>query len=64
MAKDRYFYTKKSETEKEKYTIARLPKFPVKSTDLYVFSREDDRLRIPLPIDDLLKKLKKAEEDK
>ena len=44
MAKDRYYYTKKSETEKERYSIARMPMFPVKSTDLYVFSREDDRL--------------------
>jgi nucleoid-associated protein YgaU len=77
-----------------------MPRFPIKSTDLYVYSREDDRLdnlafefyedprywwvlaeannlgkgtfavppglqiRIPLPIDDLLNKLKKAEEDK
>ncbi len=100
MARDRYYYTKKSETELERYSIARMPRFPVKSTDLYVFSREDDRLdnlayefyedprywwviaeannlgkgtfaippglqiRIPLPIDDLLSKLKTAEETK
>jgi len=38
---DRYRYTK---TTASKFNTSRLPSLPVTSTDLYIFSREGDRL--------------------
>jgi hypothetical protein len=38
---DRYRYSK---TESNKFKTSRLPSLPVTSTDLYIFSREGDRL--------------------
>ena len=98
MALDRYYYTKKNKVDR--FFTSRYPDFPKRATDLYIFSREGDRLdnlanefysdprywwilaeannlgkgsfaigpgiqlRIPLPIDSLLEKLKRAEEEK
>jgi len=38
---DRYQYTK---TDRDKYNITRYPQFPKQQSDLYIISREGDRL--------------------
>jgi nucleoid-associated protein YgaU len=43
MAINRYEFTKKMK-EKDCYGTTRYPEFPKKSTDLYIISREGDRL--------------------
>jgi nucleoid-associated protein YgaU len=42
MSIDRYIATKK--TDSDKYKSTKYPKFPKKATDLYIISRELDRL--------------------
>lgn len=41
MALDRYQFTK---TQQDRYRITRYPKFPKQESDLYIISREGDRL--------------------